>query len=271
MAFRQHLLPCQGLMRFKQPCTQRKQNCFIFVAKGDGSHQFSKTLAEHNAAVRKISTWEKSSMSAGKFIVVEGMEGAGKSSAIDVVCQTLKQQGIHYINTREPGGTPLAEKLRSLVKSVDHDEKITQQQTELFLMYAARSQLVANIIKPALAQGTWVVGDRHDMSSQAYQGGGRGISQATMHAMADITLAGFKPDLTLYLDIDPKIGLSRARARGALDRIELEQFDFFERVHQKYNELAQADETVTTIDAQMPMDKVHVEVAAIVQSFCQKS
>jgi len=208
-------------------------------------------------------------MSLGKFIVVEGMEGAGKSSAIDVVCKSLSDSGIEYINTREPGGTPLAEQLRALVKSAEHQETVTQQ-TELFLMYAARSQLLENVIKPALAKGIWVVGDRHDMSSQAYQGGGRGIASSTMEAMAQITLSGFKPDLTVYLDIDPKVGLSRAKARGALDRIEQEQFQFFEDVHKKYQALAREDNSVVTIDAHQSMADVHKDVANTITSFCNK-
>ena len=154
-----------------------------------------------------------SHMSTGKFIVIEGMEGAGKSSAIAVIESILNQQGIDYINTREPGGTPLAESLRDMVKSVDHQEKLTVE-TELLLMYASRSQLLANKILPALAEGKWVIGDRHDLSSRAYQGGGRGFDETTINTIRDITLKGFRPDITLYLDIDPHIGLSRAKARG---------------------------------------------------------
>ena len=111
-------------------------------------------------------------MNKGKFIVVEGIEGAGKSSAINVIEAVLQKHNIAFIKTREPGGTPLAEALRDIVKSASHDEELTQE-TELFLMYASRSQLMANRILPALAQGTWVIGDRHDLSSRAYQGGGR--------------------------------------------------------------------------------------------------
>ena len=111
----------------------------------------------------------------GKFIVIEGLEGAGKSTAVSYVLDWLRSHGVAQLETtREPGGTPLAEKMRSIVKEV-HDEPLTIQ-AELLLMYAARVQLVENRIKPALAKGAWVVGDRHDLSSQAYQGGGRGIA-----------------------------------------------------------------------------------------------
>jgi len=205
-------------------------------------------------------------MNTGKFIVIEGMEGAGKSSAISVVEAILKKQNIEYINTREPGGTPLAEQLRDIVKSSDFDEKLTQQ-TELFLMYASRSQLLANRILPALKQGQWVIGDRHDLSSRAYQGGGRQIADQTLSTIAAITLQGFKPDLTLYLDISPEIGLSRAKARGKLDRIELEQMDFFHRVRNKYRQLANDDETIITIDASQEMDQVHHEIEQTITQF----
>lgn len=205
-------------------------------------------------------------MTKGQFIVVEGMEGAGKSSAIHVITDYLSQQQIRFIQTREPGGTKLAEQLRDIVKSADHQETITQE-TELLLMYASRSQLLANVIQPALAEGTWVIGDRHDLSSRAYQGGGRQIADNVMNTMADVTLKGFKPDLTLYLDIAPSIGLARARARGALDRIELEQMDFFERVHQKYQSLAAADESIVSIDASQAMAKVHQDIKQALAQF----
>ncbi|REL29730.1 dTMP kinase [Thalassotalea euphylliae] len=205
-------------------------------------------------------------MTQGKFIVVEGMEGAGKSSAIHVITDYLSQQNISFIQTREPGGTKLAEQLRDIVKSADHQETITQE-TELLLMYASRSQLLANVIQPALANGTWVIGDRHDLSSRAYQGGGRQIADEVMNTIADVTLKGFKPDLTLYLDIAPSIGLARARARGALDRIELEQMDFFERVHQKYQSLAAEDETIVSIDACQEMSKVHQDIKQALAQF----
>lgn len=135
-----------------------------------------------------------------KFIVVEGLEGAGKSTAIQVVIDTLQAFGIESITqTREPGGTVLAEKMRALVKE-DHPGEVLQDVTEVLLMYAARVQLVENVIKPALAAGCWVVGDRHDMSSQAYQGGGRQISPATMQQLKQLALGAFSPDFTLYLE-----------------------------------------------------------------------
>lgn len=205
-------------------------------------------------------------MTQGKFIVIEGMEGAGKSSAISVITEYLAEKGIAFKQTREPGGTPLAEQLRTIVKYAKHDEQLTQE-TELLLMYASRSQLLANVIQPALSEGDWVIGDRHDLSSRAYQGGGRGIDDQIMETIANVTLKGFKPDLTLYLDIEPQIGLARARARGELDRIELEQIDFFERVHKKYQSLANADDTIVTVDASQEMPKVHQDIRQALDNF----
>lgn len=141
-------------------------------------------------------------MKTGKFIVIEGLEGAGKSSTHQVVVNTLTEFGIHeVIFTREPGGTPLAEKLRYLIK---HEaEELVTAKAELLMLYAARVQLVENVIKPALARGKWVVGDRHDLSSQAYQGGGRGLDRHLMTTLKNAVLGDFKPDFTLYLDIEP--------------------------------------------------------------------
>jgi len=205
-------------------------------------------------------------MNQGKFIVVEGIEGAGKSSAIAIIESILEQHNIAYIKTREPGGTPLAESLRDIVKSASHEEELTQE-TELLLMYASRSQLLANRILPALKQGQWVIGDRHDLSSQAYQGGGRNFDDEVMNAIADVTLKGFTPDLTIYLDIDPELGLSRAKARGELDRIELEKIEFFHRVRNKYCQIAQQDNKITTIDASQAMKAVHHDIQHVIERF----
>ncbi|HEJ9537740.1 TPA: dTMP kinase [Proteus mirabilis] len=206
-------------------------------------------------------------MKNSKFIVIEGLEGAGKTSAIQTVVDTLKQQGITDLAfTREPGGTPLAEKLRELIKQGIKGEKITDK-AELLMLYAARVQLVENVIKPALAQGKWVIGDRHDLSSQAYQGGGRGIDKALMKSLRDTVLADFKPDLTLYLDLDPAVGLARARARGELDRIEKESMDFFYRTRERYQALAKEDASIITIDASQDIDKVQADIRDVLNQW----
>lgn len=200
----------------------------------------------------------------GKFIVIEGLEGAGKSTALRHVVAWLQQHGVARIEqTREPGGTPLAERMRSIVKEV-HEEPLTMQ-AELLLMYASRVQLVENRIKPALAQGAWVVGDRHDLSSQAYQGGGRGIDTHLITQIKQAVLGDFAPDLTLYLDIDPALGLTRARARGELDRIELEQLSFFERTRARYLMLAAADPRIHVIDASQSEAEVAAAIARVLE------
>lgn len=197
----------------------------------------------------------------GKFIVVEGLEGAGKSTAIAYVKQYLQQRGHDVVCTREPGGTPLAESLRTLVKQIQSSE-IVAPQTELLLMYAARMQLVLNVIRPALAAGKWVLADRHDMSSRAYQGGGRELDEQFINQLRQAVLGDLTADLTLYLDIDPAIGLQRAKARGELDRIELEQLAFFQRTRQKYLQIAATEANIVVIDASQPVEQVQQSIAA---------
>ncbi|WP_113627783.1 dTMP kinase [Pectobacterium peruviense] len=205
-----------------------------------------------------------------KFIVIEGLEGAGKTSARNIVVETLRSHGVkEVVFTREPGGTPLAEKLRELIKQGMADEKVTDK-AEVLMLYAARVQLVDNVIKPALADGKWVIGDRHDLSSQAYQGGGRGIDQQLLRSLRDTVLGDFRPDLTLYLDLPPAIGLQRARQRGELDRIEQESLAFFDRTRSRYQELAAEDDSILTIDASQSIDAVSADIQAALQQWLQQ-
>lgn len=200
----------------------------------------------------------------GKFIVIEGLEGAGKTTARQVIVDTLRENGItDLVYTREPGGTPLAEKLRTLIKDGIEGETVTDK-AEVLMLYAARIQLVDNVIKPALARGQWVIGDRHDLSSQAYQGGGRGIDRKLMTSLRDTVLGDFYPDFTLYLDLPPETGLARARSRGELDRIEQESLDFFRRTRARYLELAESDPRIVTVDASQSMDNVHQSIRTAV-------
>lgn len=189
-----------------------------------------------------------------KFVVVEGLEGAGKTTALNLIKQIFDERGIDYICTREPGGTPLAEKMREIVKA-ETEETLTTE-AELLLMYASRAQLIANVIQPALAQGIWVLGDRHDLSSLAYQGGGRQISDELILPIRNAVLQGFEPDLTLLMDLDPRIGLKRAAARGELDRIEKEQIDFFDRTRAVYLDKANNSEKIQVIDASLALEQV---------------
>ena len=202
----------------------------------------------------------------GKFIVIEGLEGAGKSTAHQCVVDVLKELGIDdVVFTREPGGTPLAEKLRYLIKH-ETEEPVTDK-AELLMLYAARIQLVENVIKPALAQGKWVVGDRHDMSSQAYQGGGRQLEQRLLQSLKETILGDFEPDLTLYLDIDPAVGLARARGRGELDRIEQQNLDFFHRTRARYLALVKDNPKAVIINAEQPVEQVKADIQSAVKNW----
>jgi dTMP kinase len=202
----------------------------------------------------------------GKFIVIEGLEGAGKSTAHQCVVEALKELGIDdVVFTREPGGTPLAEKLRHLIKH-ETEEPVTDK-AELLMLYAARIQLVENVIKPALAQGKWVVGDRHDMSSQAYQGGGRQLDQRLLQSLKETILGDFEPDLTLYLDIDPVVGLARARGRGELDRIEQQNLDFFHRTRARYLALVKDNPKAVIINAEQSVEQVKADIQSAVKNW----
>lgn len=212
--------------------------------------------------------WEFSMI--GKFIVIEGLEGAGKTTAINVVAKILNQHNINDLQfTREPGGTPIAEALRNIIKNGLDNEPLTDK-AELLMLYAARIQLIDNIIKPALKAGKWVIGDRHDLSTQAYQGGGRRLDTTFITILKQQVLGDFKPDLTLYLDIDPEIGLMRAKARGKLDRIEQQSLPFFERTRQHYLELAKQDKTIITIDAAQSIGNVTKQVEQILTKWLTK-
>lgn len=201
----------------------------------------------------------------GKFIVVEGLEGAGKSSAIATCEKLIVAAGKQVVSTREPGGTPMAEAIRDCVKG--HWDESVSSVTELLLMYAARKQLIDNVIVPALHDNKWVLGDRHDDSTLAYQGGGRQIDESVILPIRNVALSGVSPDLVLYLDIDPKIGLERARGRGELDRIELSGLAFFERTRDKYLSLANQNSKIKVIDASLPMGDVHQLITNHIKEF----
>ncbi|MFZ7174496.1 dTMP kinase [[Pasteurella] aerogenes] len=206
---------------------------------------------------------------AGKFIVIEGLEGAGKSTAHQAVAETLQQLGVEQVVfTREPGGTPLAEKLRQLIKH--ETEEVVTDKAELLMLYAARVQLVENVIKPALRVGKWVVGDRHDLSSQAYQGGGRQLDASLLATLKQAVLGDFAPDFTLYLDIDPAVGLARARGRGELDRIERQNLDFFHRTRAKYLQLVQQLPNAVVIDAAQSIEQVRADIQRAVIDFVNR-
>ncbi|VAX76743.1 Thymidylate kinase [Serratia symbiotica] len=199
-----------------------------------------------------------------QFVVIEGLEGAGKTTARETVASVLREHGVNdIVLTREPGGTPIAEKLRDLFKhGVGND--LPTIRAEVLILYAARVQLVETVIKPALERGAWVVGDRHDLSSQAYQGVGRGADPKLMLSLRDVVLGRFRPNLTLYLDLPPLIGLKRVQARGERDRIEQELLPFFTRTRARYLELAEQDKSIVTLDATKPLEQVTASIRASV-------
>ena len=171
-------------------------------------------------------------MTTGQFITIEGSEGVGKTTNLNHIHQRLQAAGIEVVETREPGGTPLGEELRELL--LDHRYSGMSEDSELMLMFAARAEHLAQVIRPALDAGRWVLCDRFTDASHAYQGAGRGISNTRIAQLEEWVQQGLHPDFTLLLDLDPEIGMERAGKRGALDRFEKEQIDFFHRVRQGY-------------------------------------
>lgn len=191
----------------------------------------------------------------GRFIVVEGLEGAGKSTALKTIEQCLSTNQISFQMTREPGGTRIGEAIRALIKE-KIDGELLDSRAELLLLYAARVQLLEQVIRPALEAGTWILGDRFELSTYAYQGGGRGIDKKLIDELSTCCLKGFKPDLIFFLDIDPDLGLERAKSRGAIDRIEQESQLFFKRVHEQYHAMIKTMDNVICIDASLPLEQV---------------
>lgn len=197
----------------------------------------------------------------GKFITVEGLEGSGKSTQMAVLERRLTELGIPAIVTREPGGTPLAERLRAVVLSPGL-ERISAV-SELLIMFAARAIHLDNLIRPALEKGTWVLCDRFTDASFAYQGAGRGISQEFIGALETLVQGSLRPDVTFLLDVPVAVGLQRAatrRGRSVPDRFEQEDLAFFERVRRGFLELAQRHpERISVIDA----GRSQAEVSAV--------
>jgi dTMP kinase len=186
--------------------------------------------------------------SRGRFITVEGAEGVGKSTNIDYLTGVLEARGIDVVTTREPGGTPVAEKIRDLL--LEHGDERVPETAELLLFFAARALNLANTVRPALERGQWVICDRFTDATRAYQGAGRGLDRDRIDTLADWVQEGLEPDLTLLLDAPVGIGLDRASRRGEADRMESEQVAFYERVRSAYLDLARSEPArITVIDA----------------------
>lgn len=188
----------------------------------------------------------------GKYIVVEGLEGAGKTTAIKTIKRFFTEHKINYITTREPGATVVGESIRKILKD-ESSKEILDPRTELLLFYAARIELITHIIKPALAQGNYVIADRFDLSSFAYQGGGRQIPIDVINYLSNFCVENLRPDLIIFLDVSPTVGLERARLRGNLDRIEQESENFFTNVYNAYHEHLKRYDNVVKIDASLPI------------------
>src|SRR5579863_9726359 len=200
--------------------------------------------------------------SRGRFITLEGIEGVGKSTHMQFACARLRDHGLTVLETREPGGTPGADEIRAVLLRL-RDESFDPM-AELLLMFAARALHVENVIRPALAAGTWVVCDRFTDASYAYQGGGRGIPAARIAALERMVLKGLKPDLTLLLDVKVAVGMARARQRGGLDRFEREQDEFFERVRRTYLASARKEpRRIKVVDASGDIAVVQAHIAAL--------
>lgn len=189
------------------------------------------------------------------FISFEGTEGVGKTTLIRKIHQYFEQQGKEVVLTREPGGTPLAEQIRTLLLAVNHDEQMSHD-TELLLIYAARAQHLQQVILPALAAGKIVLSDRFTDASFAYQCAGRGLSQEKLQLLNQ-TFVAKMPNITFWLDAPIELGMTRARERGALDRFEQEKLSFFAKVRAGYETLWQAEpERIKRLDAKQNADVV---------------
>jgi dTMP kinase len=202
-------------------------------------------------------------MAPGKFITVEGIEGVGKSTNIDFLSALIEDRGFEVVRTREPGGTPMAERIRALL--LEHGDEAMTDIAELLLFFAARSLHIHNAIKPALQAGRWVVCDRFTDASRAYQGTGRGLNRDTINTLADWVQEDLRPDMTILLDAPAEIGMARAGRRGAADRLESEKTDFYARVRKGYLALAESEpQRFSIIDASQPLPQVQAAIAEAV-------
>jgi len=204
----------------------------------------------------------------GLFITLEGGEGAGKSTNMAFIQQYFEDRQLPWVASREPGGTPFAEEIRELLLQPRSEDVVTD--AELLLMFAARAQHIEKVIKPALASGKSVLCDRFTDATYAYQGGGRGVSMERIKVLENFVLQDFRPDLTIYLDVPTEVGMARASARGALDRFEQEQHEFFERVRAVYLARAkQQPNRYCVVDASQSLERVQKDLESILNDVCK--
>ncbi len=206
-------------------------------------------------------------MARGKFITLEGIEGVGKTTNSTYVARWLRERGLTVVQTREPGGTELAERVRALL--LQPAQEPLSALAELLLMFASRAQHLAQVIRPALAAGSWVVCDRFTDATYAYQGGGRQLDAGQIRVLENLVHGDLQPDLTLYLDLPVAQGLARIAGRPH-DRFEQEQLAFFERVRTSYLELARQHARFRVLDAALPLAEVQAAMSVVLAAFCQE-
>ena len=200
----------------------------------------------------------------GKFITIEGTEGAGKSTSLNYIKDVLQQKGIDFITTREPGGTPIAEKIRELL--LDKANTALCDDAELLLMFAARAQHLNELIIPALQSGQWVISDRFTDATYAYQGGGRGLPWEKIAQLEQWVQGDLRPDATILLDIPVEQGMERVRSRGETDRFEEEQMSFFSRIREAYLRLARENpQRYYIIDTRPAIEEVYQQLDRVLK------
>ena len=202
----------------------------------------------------------------GRFITIEGGEGAGKSTAQAYLAERLAERGIAVLQTREPGGTPLAEAIRQTLLSTDGEHPV--EMAELLLVFAARAQHLAKVIEPALAAGQWVICDRFTDATYAYQGAARGLSADLIAQLETLVQGERRPDTVVVMDLSPEVGMTRARQRGELDRFEREKPAFYSQVRDAYLARAQADpDRYQVIDAEQSLESVRQALSKLVEGW----
>ncbi len=207
-------------------------------------------------------------MMRGRFITLEGIDGAGKSTHLEWLARFLGERGIRVTVTREPGGTTLGERLRELLL---HGAARLHAETETLLVFAARREHIDKVIEPALASGAWVLCDRFTDATYAYQSGGSGVSWSKVAQLEQWAQGGLQPDLTVLFDVAPEVGLARAARGKTPDRFEREQDGFYERARRAYLDRArEAPKRIRVVDAAKPLTDIQKELEAIVSVLCSK-
>lgn len=200
-------------------------------------------------------------MTRGKFITLEGIDGAGKSTHMSFIAEHLRAAGHQVVMTREPGGTPLGEMLRDIVLS-----QSMHVETETLVMFASRREHIDKVIAPALAQGIWVLSDRFTDATFAYQGGGRGIAVERLRALEDWVQGALQPDLTLLFDVPLEVSRNRLAMNASLDRFEQEKQEFFARVRQAYlDRAAQHPQRIRVVDATRSIGDIRAELGPVLE------